>query len=370
MKLSQQLKINIRKVALITLGYVLINIHNFFYNYALIHSPYSTGPSPLFLPEAGLLLSIAIGIVSGVLVGVLLVWVNSQLFRRKSFRFAILTTFTAYVLIFTLAMLINQFFLIFAEHGITGVSYDSMSTSLAPLFGLSMITFFIMWGAVILLTLFLLQVNDKFGPGVFLKFLAGNYHSPKKEDRIFMFLDMRSSTTIAEKIGNEKYFNLLKDVFFDITDTILNNEGEIYQYVGDEIVISWSIKKGSRNANCLNCFTHIQEKLIELRPIYEKKYKALPEFKAGIHYGTVMAGEVGVIKKDIIYSGDVLNTTARIQGQCNQYGVDVLISKETFNLISGTEGYKLIPLGNIELRGKKRKIALNTISKSDSSTIK
>ncbi|WP_296317914.1 adenylate/guanylate cyclase domain-containing protein, partial [Winogradskyella sp. UBA3174] len=109
------------------------------------------------------------------------------------------------------------------------------------------------------------------------------------------------------------------DLFADVTNTILNNEGEIYQYVGDEIVISWSMKKGVRKANCLNCFTQIQKKLVDLRPIYEKKYNVMPEFKAGIHYGSVMAGEVGVIKKDIIYSGDVLNTAARIQEQCNQY---------------------------------------------------
>ena len=130
----------------------------------------------------------------------------------------------------------------------------------------------------------MLQVSDNFGPGVFLKFIASNYHSPKKEGRIFMFLDMRSSTTIAKKIGNEKYFNLLKDVFFDINATILNNEGEIYQYVGDEIAIPWSIKQGVRNANCLNCFTQIQEKLLELRPVYEQKYNVLPKFKAGLHF--------------------------------------------------------------------------------------
>jgi adenylate cyclase len=153
----------------------------------------------------------------------------------------------------------------------------------------------------------------------------------------------------------------LNDVFADITNTILNNEGEIYQYVGDEIVISWSIKKGTRQANCLHCFTQIQEKLADLRPIYENKYNLIPEFKAGLHHGPVMAGEVGVIKKDIIYSGDVLNTTARIQEQCNHYSVDILLSKETFDLISDTDGFKLMPLGNIELRGKKTKIELNTI---------
>jgi adenylate cyclase len=362
MKLSRQLKMNLNKIALITIGFILINLFIFFFNYALINSPYSLGPSSLFNVRSYFLTNILIGLIAGVLGGILLVSVNSQLFRRKSFKFAMLTTLIAYVLIFVLTTLVATFTNVLGEQGFSGVSFDAIKTTFRVILNPTLITAFILWGAITLLTLFLLQVNDKFGPGILLKFLAGNYHQPKKEERIFMCMDMRSSTTIAEKIGNVKYFNLLNDLFADITNTILNNEGEIYQYVGDEIVISWPLKKGTRKANCLNCFTQIQEKLTILRPIYEKKYNVMPEFKAGIHYGSVMAGEVGVIKKDIIYSGDVLNTTARIQEQCNQYNVDILISKETFDLISDTNGYKLIPLGSIELRGKKRNIDLNTIS--------
>jgi adenylate cyclase len=362
MKLSRQLKINLGKVAIITIGYVLLNIFIFFFIYSIINSPYSLGPSPQFNVSAYFLTAILIGLIAGLLGGVLLVWVNSQLFRRRSFKFAMLTTLIAYVLIFLLVSLVATLAMLIGEYGLLGISFDSMKTTLRFVLNPTLIINFILWGTITLFTLFLLQVNDKFGPGILLKFLAGNYHQPKKEERIFMFMDMRSSTTIAEKIGNEKYFNLLNDVFADITNTILNNEGEIYQYVGDEIVISWSIKTGTRQANCLHCFTQIQEKLADLRPLYEKKYGVMPEFKAGLHYGPVMAGEVGVIKKDIIYSGDVLNTTARIQEQCNQYSVNFLISKETFDLISDSDGFKLIPLGSIELRGKKRKINLNTIS--------
>lgn len=353
---------NLSKVAVITVAYVLISVFIFFFNYALLNSPYSLGPSNLFSIKSQFLTNILIGLIAGVLGGVLLVWVNSQLFRRRSFGFAMLTTLAAYVLIYIIVSLAAIFANLLGEHGLRGISFDSITTTLGLVLNPTLITYFILWGAIILFTLFLLQVNDKFGPGILLKFLAGNYHHPKKEERIFMFMDMRSSTTIAEQIGNEKYFNLLNELFSDITDTILNNEGEIYQYVGDEIVISWSIKKGTRKANCLHCFTQIQEKLADLKPIYEKKYKVMPEFKAGLHHGSVMAGEVGVIKKDIIYSGDVLNTAARIQEQCNHYSVDFLISKETFDLISDTDEYKLVPLGSIELRGKKRKIDLNTLS--------
>jgi class 3 adenylate cyclase len=56
----------------------------------------------------------------------------------------------------------------------------------------------------------------------------GQYHQPRQEERIFLFLDMKSSTTIAEKIGNEQYFRLLHDVFSDIAESIAEFEGEIY----------------------------------------------------------------------------------------------------------------------------------------------
>ncbi len=352
---------DINKVAVITIGYVCINVFIFFFNYALINSPYSLGPSPLLHVGSYLLTNILIGLIAGILGGILLVGVNSRMFRRRSFKFAMIATGIAYMLLFVLITMVATFANLLGEHGLRGISIDTIQVAIGYVFDLTLITYFMLWGAITLFTLFLLQVNDKFGPGILIKFLAGKYHQPKKEQRIFMFMDMRSSTSIAEKIGNEKYFNLLNDLFSDITNTILNNEGEIYQYVGDEIVISWSIKKGSKNAHCLRCFTEIQQKLVDLKPIYEKRYTVLPEFKAGIHYGSVMAGEVGVIKKDIIYSGDVLNTTARIQEQCNQYGVDILISKETFDLISDTNEYEMIPLGSIELRGKTRKIDLNTV---------
>lgn len=87
----------------------------------------------------------------------------------------------------------------------------------------------------------------------------------------------------------------------------------------------------------------------------------IEEFKAGLHSGSVTAGEIGSIKRDIVYSGDVLNTTARIQEQCNQYQVNFLTSRETFDLFGDQQGFEPVPLGEIVLRGKQEIINLNTI---------
>ena len=54
--------------------------------------------------------------------------------------------------------------------------------------------------------LFFSEVRDYLGSGIFYNYSFGKYFKPRKEIRIFMFLDMKSSTTIAEKMGHEKYF--------------------------------------------------------------------------------------------------------------------------------------------------------------------
>lgn len=361
MILAPQLKRNITQIVVITICFVIINLFIALFNDTLIRSHYSEGPSSLYNFKVSILINLLIGLVAGILGGIVLVTVNGRYFRKKSFGYAMMSTALAFIIVFAIATMINSGILIYVNlHGPTSF-LEFINSTFELIFNISTITYFILWLAITLGTLFLLQVNDKFGPGILIKFLKGNYHRPKEEQRIFMFVDMRSSTTIAEKLGNRLYFNLLSDLFADITNTIIDHEGEIYQYVGDEVVISWPIKKGVKNANCIKCYFQIQDTLNNLSSFYNNKYGISPQLKAGLHHGKVMAGEIGVIKKDIIYSGDVLNTTSRIQEQCNQYKVDLLISDETFNIIENPAQFELVPLGNIELRGRAQKININTV---------
>ena len=202
-------------------------------------------------------------------------------------------------------------------------------------------------------TMMAIQINDKYGPGVFLNLLIGRYHRPREEERIFMFLDMKSSTTIAEKIGHIQFHNLLSDFFSDLTDSIIYSKGEIYQYVGDEVVISWQMKNGLREFNCIRCFYDMQQSIKRKKNEYIKKYGLIPEFKAGIHFGKVTIGEIGVVKKDIVFSGDVLNSTARIQSKCNELGVKFLISESLLKLLNlPNHKFSSHKAGEFELKGK------------------
>jgi len=206
--------------------------------------------------------------------------------------------------------------------------------------------------SVIILTIFLLEVSNKYGPGNLWKFITGQYYHPKEETRVFMFIDLRDSTTIAEDIGHIMYFEFIKEFFDDITEPILENDGEIYQYVGDEVVITWKEKKG---AGAIQCFNQIKEVIHKRSTWYEEKFGVAPSFRAGCHIGPATTGEIGIIKKEIIYSGDVLNTAARIRGLSDQYSVDILCSKEYMNHYD-FENYKEV--GSVVPKGKRTEVAI------------
>jgi adenylate cyclase len=218
-------------------------------------------------------------------------------------------------------------------------------------------------GIVTNLSLFILEVSDYLGGGIFNNFFIGKYHHPREEERIFMFLDMKSSTTIAEHLGNVKYFRLLKKYFSDITPAIIETSGEIYQYAGDEVIVSWDMEKGLHNNNCIRCFFMIRDLLGGLSESYNEKFGLTPEFKAGFHYGIVTTGEIGILKKEIFFTGDVLNTTARIQASCNEFGTDNLISQELITRMNLDDSYALTTIGACALRGRRNKIYLYSIAK-------
>jgi adenylate cyclase len=204
----------------------------------------------------------------------------------------------------------------------------------------------------------LLQVRGLLGSGVLFKYLTGKYHKPRLEERFFMFLDLESSTTIAETIGPLKYHSFMNTYFFDINDPIIESKGEIYQYVGDEIVISWSKYNGALNNNCLWCYFRIREKINRLNEKYIKEFGLIPSFGAGLHFGEVVAGEIGDAKKEIVFHGDVMNTTARILSQAKSLSRPLLISEDAVLLLDPYKDLEITFLDGFLLKGKEIKTNL------------
>ncbi len=314
--------------------------------------------------ETSLLSAIISSLIIGILIGAIETRVVNSYFETKKFWQKIIYKTGLYVSLIIILLLVS--FLIVSSSRLDVSIFDQEATASIIQFisNFSFWSIIIFAGAITLLALFVSEVSDYLGNTLFNNFFTGKYHHPREEERIFMFLDMDSSTTIAEKLGHKKYFQLLKKYYSDFTQAIIQTGGEVYQYAGDEIIVSWNLKKGLENNNCIECFFKITETFKISEEEYMKSFGLVPKYKAGIHFGNVTTGEIGILKKEVVFTGDVLNTSARIQSICKQYATNLLISKDLLSLLDLNDNYEASPVGECELKGRNEKIELFTVNKN------
>jgi len=210
---------------------------------------------------------------------------------------------------------------------------------------------------------FITQMNNRFGPGVLIPLLLGKYIRPKVEERVFIFLDLKSSTTHAENLGHIRYSELIRDCFLDINQVSIDYQAEIYQYVGDEIVLCWLVDDELDLIICIDFYFACNSVFDSKRSIYLENYGIVPVFKAGLHLGMVTGVEVGSIKREVAYHGDTLNVAARIQGKCNEYESNILISDTLEQKINWGGDYGKTSVGSVILSGRKEPITVYKIDK-------
>ena len=207
---------------------------------------------------------------------------------------------------------------------------------------------------------FMNTVHKKFGTRVFVNTILGKYQDPVEEDLIFMFIDLRHSTEIAEELGHVKYSNFMKDYYKLLSNCCAENRGDIYQIAGDGAFLTWKTSACKKKARPINCFYDFAVCLERTKPRFLKKYGVAPSFKAGVHCGKVISTEVGNFGSEMAYHGDVLNTTSRIQSLCTKLGKDFLISEDLYIKLPLPlpHGFFCHKEGFFELRGKKKEILI------------
>ena len=205
----------------------------------------------------------------------------------------------------------------------------------------------------------LLSVNDLLGPGTLFAFAAGRYYEPRIEERALLFIDMRSSTATAERLGELRFLKLLNRFIIDLTLAIDGTGGEIHKYVGDEMIVTWRLGSGQDEAACVRaCFAALN-RLGEEAPAYEREFGVAADFRAGLHCGRVAVGEVGSRKKEIALIGDTMNTAQRIQEACRDTNHRVLASAALIDRLAALPlGVTSRPLGELAVRGKERPLGL------------
>ena len=258
-------------------------------NYPATGNPYNFNRNIFITPISAL--------ITGLLIGTMEILYFNKLFMQKSFSKKILYKSVIYLAIIISFLVVTTVIANSIEQLTTIFNKQVWNNVWAFFSDYAFLSVGVYMAAIIVVSLFYTEVSENIGQGVFANFFTGKYHTPIEEERIYMFLDMKSSTTIAESLGHVKYFEMLRDYYSDLSDPIIKYSGEIYQYVGDEIIVSWKLKKGLQDNNCVQCFFAMKAAIRKQTRKYNEKFGLLPEFKAGFHLGKVTTGEIGVIKK-------------------------------------------------------------------------
>ena len=208
---------------------------------------------------------------------------------------------------------------------------------------------------------FLLEMRRKLGPGVLLPLMTGKYFQPREEERLFLFLDLKDSTSHTERLGHRRYSQLIRSCYDDLCDLVMDSDAEIYQYVGDGVVLSWLAKEGVED-QCLHLFEKFHLKLQARGDEYRSRFEVVPGFRGGADRGTATVTEVGYVKRELAYHGDVLNTAARLEASCKALGAELLVSESVFlNLVNQS---RFAAQGELELRGKQKRVQAYSLGRS------
>ncbi len=206
-----------------------------------------------------------------------------------------------------------------------------------------------------------LMITSLVGRQELISLLSGRYLRPKTEHRIFLFMDLRNSTGIAEQLGSKDWLDFLNFSFATLSEAIILSKAQIYKYVGDEVILTWRLKNGYVPGGTNPVMRFYQNAMKEIKrqhPYFQKRWGIVPQFKIGVHAGEIVTGQLGNLKREITFLGDVVNTASRIldAGKDSQY--TLTISEIIYGSLSSHFQAKFSELGETTLRGKAEKVYL------------
>jgi len=345
---------NIKRIGVICALWIMCM---FFYYLIIYFAVDEVAPGKLEFSQQ-IITAFILGLLFGLTNGFLEVFIFRERFKRLKFGYVVIlktglfiAAFIATVIVY---ILIKNYMLVPA-----GLFEKPNENEIAEFFGSTVLYKHGLYAVLFSFGInFFLQIDNKMGKNVLFNLFFGRFHRPRMQKKIIMFLDLTSSTAIAEKIGDHKYSAFLKDFFYDLDEIISETKGAVYQYIGDEVVVLWDLKEGIDNSNCIRCFFEAKKSIYKKKDKYNELYSVFPQFKAGIHLGEVVVTEVGGLKSEIAYHGDTVNTASRLCAEAKNHGNGLLISAELLGLLQYIdESYRIESVGLIKFKGKKHDIA-------------
>jgi adenylate cyclase len=208
------------------------------------------------------------------------------------------------------------------------------------------------------------EMGGLLGFGTLKNLLTGRYVQPKRENLAFLLIDMKDSTGMAERLGSLRFHELLNDFFRDVADAALECEAEIHKYVGDEAILTWPGARALADGGCLDCPFVARDVIEKNRAKYLARFGAVPEFRAALHCGEVVAGEIGDVRREIAYVGDTLNVAARLLEAAKDLGHDTLASDDILARAALPPGLKVEKLPTLSVRGRAAPLGIAALARA------
>ena len=190
------------------------------------------------------------------------------------------------------------------------------------------------------------------GPSALLNFITGRYHSPVEENRFVLFVDIAGSTGLAERLGGIGIHRFLDRTFRLLTLAVVDYRGEVHDYVGDEIIVTWPEGAGAVECRPLLCFVAMRTALAAAAKEFEREFGAAPAIRGSLHFGPVIIGEIGDVKRAIVFNGDVMNTAARLEELSRNFDCGFLASGAAMTRFGSVPPFAMRDLGRLPIRGR------------------
>jgi len=206
-------------------------------------------------------------------------------------------------------------------------------------------------GCVVVANL-VLGITNIIGPRAFLNFIVGRYHIPVEEKRFVLFVDIAGSTGLAERLGGIGIHRLLDRIFRLLTLAVVDYRGEVLDYVGDEVIVTWRERSGAIECRPLRCFMGMRDELSRAAGELEREFGVAPRIRGSLHFGPVIVGEIGDVKRAIVFNGDVMNTAARLEELSRNVDGGFLASRAAMDRFSSNPPFAVRDLGRLPIRGR------------------
>jgi len=182
------------------------------------------------------------------------------------------------------------------------------------------------------------------------------------EERVLtaLFSDIRSFSRMSEILSPEAVCTTLNQYLTAMTEILMSNRGTVDKFIGDAIFAFWNapLYDAEHAHNALSAALAMRVRLVKLNQSWSTKNMPSLKVGIGIHTGAVQVGNIGS-KNRLSYTaiGDNVNLTSRLEGVTKQYGVSIIVSASTWEMVDRNE-FIFCKLDRIRVVGRREPVTI------------